>query len=761
VRVLVAFLLIWAVSAFKATGQSPGWDAVARHWAFQRLARPAEPQVEQADLCRTAVDAFVLAELEERGLSFSPDSDRTRLIRRAFIDLIGIPPTPVEINTLLQDTGADAYERLIDRLLESPQFGVRWARHWLDIVGYTDTISFDDDFGPPVGFTKGKWRYRDYVVNSLNEDKPYNQFLSEQIAGDEMVDWRGAAKYTPEVLEHLAATGYWRCCEDFSQEDPRPFIVWSVLHDTVTQLGTSVLGLSLNCARCHDHKFEPIPQVDYYRVMALFTPALNPADWRHPEQRAMPNVSAAEVAEIQEHNGQIDKQVAEKGASIDDIRRPHQQKLLENKLAQVDGTIRTAIKAALHVPADKRDDAQKELIAKHEPQFRIADEEMAAALGPADKEKIAELQKEIDRLNRERRSHDWIMGLTDIGKPAATRLLEQGDYLKPGEEVPPGFLSILTDDYADWLLKIPPKEDTSRRRMALARWLTDPQSRAAPLVARVMVNRVWQYLLGEGIVATPDNLGVSGSTPSHPELLDWLAAEFVHEDWRLKPLIRTIVTSSVYRQASFREDATRPHEVDPTNRLLWRARLRRIDAEVARDTMLAVSGKLDNTLGGPPVPLAYHPDGRVSIATEGLATPQSQWRRSLYLLNRRIYNPTFLSVFDKPVVTGSVCQRTNAAGPLQSLAMMNDELVIEYSRHFAHRVIELAPAGLDEQITLVFRLALSRAPEPKEKQWSHELVQEQAEIYRAAKTPDDEVAAAALAGLCQTVMSTNEFLYLE
>jgi hypothetical protein len=522
-----------------------------------------------------------------------------------------------------------------------------------------------------------------------------------------------------------------------------------------------VLGLSLNCARCHDHKFEPIPQVDYYRVMALFAPALNPADWRHPEQRALPDVSAKELAEIQEHNSHIDKQVAEKNKPIEDLRRPHQQKLLENKLAQVDESIRIPLRAALNVPSDKRDDAQKELIAKYEQQVRITDEEIAAVLGPTEKEAIAKLHEEIGRLNRERRSHDWILGMCDVGQPPATCVLEQGDYLKPGKEVPPGFLSVLSDEYAQWLLNIPPRDDSSRRRTSLARWLTDPQSRASPLVARVMVNRIWQYLLGEGIVATPDNLGLSGSPPSHPELLDWLAAEFVHQDWQFKPLIRTIVTSTVYRQASFGDDTSTPQEVDPTNRLLWRARLRRLDAEVLRDMMLAISGKLDTTLGGPPVPLAYHPDGRVSVATDGLATPQSKWRRSLYLLNRRIYNPTFLSVFDKPVVTGCICQRSNAAGPLQSLAMMNDELVIEHSRFFALRVLELAPGGLDDQITLVFRMALGREPRPEEKTWSRELVEEQVEIYSTVKTPADDVMGAALASLCQTVMSTNEFLYLE
>jgi len=264
-----------------------GDDTTAElHWAFRPLVHPDVPELDKPDRIRSPIDAFVAARLAAEGLCLSTDANRERLIRRAYFDLLGLPPGPAHVEAFLSDTRLDSYEQLVDRLLDSPQFGVRWGRHWLDIVGYTDSISFDDDYGPPIGFTEGKWRYRDYVVQSFNEDKPYDRFVMEQLAGDEIDNWRDATRFTPEILQHLIATGYLRCCEDISGEDKRPFIIWSVLHDTVAQLGTSLLGLSLNCARCHDHKFEPISQSDYYSLVALLAPALNATDYpANPHER--------------------------------------------------------------------------------------------------------------------------------------------------------------------------------------------------------------------------------------------------------------------------------------------------------------------------------------------------------------------------------------------------------------------------------------------------------------------------------------------
>jgi hypothetical protein len=740
-------------------------DAGRDHWAFQKLVKPTPPALRRTDRARTAIDRFILAKLEEKHLALSADVDRVRLARRAFFDLIGLPPSPEQIDRWLADPQPGAYERLIDHLLASPQFGVRWGRHWLDIVGYTDTIGFDDDYTPPIGFFNGKWRYRDYVVNSFNQDKPYDRFLTEQLAGDELVDWRRAPKYSPEIIEPLVATGYFRTCEDLSDGDSSPPVVlWSVLHDTVEELGTSLLGLTLQCARCHSHKFEPIPQSDYYRMMALIMPAFNPQAWKAPEQRALPDISSADFTELKRHNAEIDKQVAEFKKQIADLRRAVELKLRDQKLLKVPEADRDGTKAAVETPADKRNESQKALAAKYENLVQVKPEEIESALSPSNKNAIDQHNRRITQLNAGRRKHGWIQAVYDVGPPPATHLLKRGDYLMPRREVPPGFLSVLSNADSGRLLTGKPTAGDSGRRTALARWLTDPQSRSGGLVARVMVNRIWQHLLGEGIVATSENLGRSGARPTHPELLEWLAADFVEHGWRVKRLVKLIMTSSVYRQTSHqvrRTDSQSVTQVDPKNQLLARARLRRLEAEVIRDTILAIGGKLDSTQGGPPVPLVYHPNGTITVAKQGLPTPTSQWRRSLYLMNRRIYNPSFLSVFDKPIVTSSVCRRDDSAVALQSLSMMNDPLVLEHAEHFAKRVLSLETESRDRQIELAFRLAFARRPDAAEVQWSRELLDQQSSLLGGGKLSAKQVSLKALANLCQTLFNTNEFLYVE
>jgi len=739
-------------------------DADREHWAFQQLVKPTPPHVRHADRARAAIDRFILAKLEEKSLALSADVDRVRLARRAFFDLIGLPPSPDQIDRFLADQQPGAYERLLDTLLASPQFGIRWGRHWLDIVGYTDTISFDDDYNPPIGFVNGKWRYRDYVVSSFNQDKPYDRFLTEQLAGDELVDWRGASKYSPEIIEPLVATGFFRTCEDISKEDARPFIIWSVLHDTVEELGTSVLGLTLRCARCHSHKFEPIAQSDYYGMMALITPALNPQAWKNPEQRALPDISSADLAALKQHNSEVDEQVAKFKKQIAELRRGVELKLRDEKLSNLPEGDRTETKTAVDTPADKRNETQKALAAKYEKLVQVKTEEIDAALSPGNKEAIGQHDRQIADLNATRREHGWIHAVYDVGPPPATHLLKRGDYLTPRREVPPGFLRVLSDADSKHLLADGPAADGKGRRTALARWLTDPQSRAGGLVARVFVNRIWQHLLGEGIVATSDNLGRSGASPTHPELLDWLAADFVEHDWRVKRLIKLIMASSVYRQASHapsRSDEETLLQVDPENQLLGRAKLRRLEAEVIRDSILAIGGKLDRTSGGPPIPLEYQPNGTITVAKQGLPTPTSQWRRSLYLLNRRIYNPSFLSVFDKPIVTSGVCRRDDSAVALQSLSMMNDALVLEHAEHSARRILSLAGDSRDRQIELAFRLTIARRPEPTEVKWSRELLDQQTELLDGRELSADQVSLKAVSNLCQTLFNTSEFLYVE
>jgi len=616
-------------------------DEPETFWAFQTLSSPQAPTVHGQH--RTAVDAFVLAKLEEKQLELAPEADRRTILRRAHLDLIGLPPTPTETEAFLADASADAYERLIDRLLASPHFGERWGRHWLDVAGY-------------VLDRKERWKYRDYVINSFNADKPYDRFLMEQIAGDELVDWRVQDTLTPEARELLTATGLLRSASDNTGNvmTDIPSYRYGILFDTLEILGTGVLGLTLQCARCHTHKYDPIPQTDFYRLIALFTPAYNPEKWLRNGDRVLP--------------------------------------------------------------------------------------------------------EEID-------------GLYDIGPPPKTHLMRRGDITRPGREVQAGFLRALSASPEEALAPAVNPEargETSGRRLSFAQWLTRPNTPVAGLVARVAVNRIWHHLFGRGVVSTPGNLGRSGAPPTHPELLDYLGSELVRGDWRLKPTIKLVMMSSVYRQASVlppRSSGSHdPFLIDPENTLLWRMPLRRVDSEVIRDSILAVSGKLDRTMGGKAIPLKNLPDGGTVIETKDLPTPTSHWRRSIYLAAQRAGgtpqpNVTLLSVFNHPISNTNCTKRRNSAVVLQSLTMLNDGFVLDQAGFFAERLINEVELDSEKRIERAFQLVLARPPTVYEAEWSRQFVDEQRQAYRNAKA--DAANRKALAALCHVLFNLNNFLYAE
>ena len=371
----------------------------------------------------------------------------------------------------------------------------------------------------------------------------------------------------------------------------------------------------------------------------------------------------------------------------------------------------------------------------------------------------------IASLKQQIRSHGWIQAVYDVGPPPATHLLERGEFKTPGPEVKPGFLSVLSTPPTTYTRLARPVAGSSGRRTALARWLTSGDSRASGLVARVVVNRIWQHLAGVGIVSTSENLGMSGAEPTHPELLDWLATEFIRNGWRTKPLIRTIMLSSTYRQASRRDGLAvldpNPRTVDPGNRLLWRARLRRLESEVIRDAMLSTSQKFNTTMGGQPVPLKYRRDGVASFDAQKIASPASPWRRSVYLFQRRVYHLTMQGVFDQPTVAGSVCRRSASAVTLQSLSMLNDALALEQADEFARRVWSQAGRSPDQQVVLAFRIALSRSPDSQELNLCTELLQKQTTRYRGQGSSDEQAARQALMHLCRVLFNSSEFLYVE
>ncbi len=626
-------------------------------WAFRKPVRPAVPRVRHSEQVRTPIDAFLLAKLEAQNLTFSGEADRATLIRRLSFDLTGLPPSPREVDEFRSDGRSDAYERLVERLLASPHYGERWGRHWLDAAGYSDSVGGDNDPGQCFP-REGMWRYRDYVVRALNEDRPFDRFLTEQLAGDEMDDWRSAPALTPPMREHLIATGFLRTSVDHTTEMEldRPFERYQVLHDTIENLTTNLLGLTVACARCHDHKFDPISQVEYYRLLAVLKPVYNPEQWIQPQNRHLDDVAPGRTT--------------------------------------------------------------------------------APPKGP-------------------KAASGKIQAAWEPGAPPPTYVFRRGNLMTPGAEVQPGVFAVLTEPGTPTTFPPPPAgAKSSGRRTAFARWLTAPEH---PLTARVFVNRVWQHHFGEGIVATPDNFGRLGARPTHPELLDWLATEFVRGGWRVKDLHRLIVTSTAYRQSS----APRPDAaaVDPSDQLLWRMRLRRLESEAVRDAILAVSGRLDRTFGGPPVPIEPHPDGMVVVPAKGLPTPTSGERRSIYLFARRNYNLTLLNVFDQPVMATNCTRRVHSAVPLQSLTLLNDAVLLEQADHFAARVIAAADSP-GRRIETAFRLAFGREATATEVVAGTALLEKVRRHFAAEKLSPAETERRALARLCHMLLCANEFLYV-
>jgi hypothetical protein len=748
-----------ALAADKVTNED------RQFWSFRRTERPILPAVRDHGRARTSLDLFVLAKLEEKGSTLAQEADPRTLIRRLALDLTGMPPSPEEVEEFLADRTPDACERVVDRLLASPRFGERWARHWLDVAGYVDTVGFDVD-ADNIITSEGKWRYRDYVIRAFNEDKPYDRFLTEQLAGDEMSEWRTAPKLTAEMRELLVATGFLRTAQDFTHEDVGniPQNYYNVLNDTLEIVGSSVLGLTLQCARCHSHKFDPVPQEDYYRLMALFTPAYNPADWKvvfpydaKVKDLALPDISAVEKAKLDRENAEIDQRIAALNGRLEDLRRPYRESIFGKKIESLPEPIRADTRKAIDTQADKRTEIEKYLVTKFEGALKVTREEIDAVLKAPDKSAAAEIRKEIQQNQARRRTFGKIQALYDLGPAPRTFRLVRGNYTTPGAEVQPGFLRVLceSDTLATLPEQAPPVPNTTGRRVALARWLTAPGTPASSLAARVMANRIWQHLFGAGIVPSPENFGVSGEPPTHPELLEWLSAELMQNGWRIKPLIRLVVLSSVYRQSSRLAKGA-----DAEIHLLSYMPLKRLESEAVRDAILMASGALDPTMGGPPIMLQARPDGMVLIAEKNLPTPIAKWRRSVYLLARRAFHLSLLNVFDQPVIATNCTRRDRSAVPLQSLAMLNSQFVFEQAELVAKRVADRAGPCPTEQITAAFSFVLGRPPSTDEISSCRELLERQAKLYEAKRMTEGNAQRKALIHLCHTLLNTSEFLYV-
>jgi hypothetical protein len=615
----------------------PVTDQDRQWWSFRPVMRPEIPTGAFGQTCNP-VDGFVLARLKARGLTFSPDASKRELIRRAYFDLIGLPPSPEAVAAFLADPAPDAYERLLDRLLATPQYGERWGRHWLDIVRFAQTSGYERDDEKPEA-----WRYRDYVIRSFNEDKPYDQFIREQLAGDELAQ---------ATDDSLTATAFYRLGVWDDEPDDARQAEFDELDDMVSVTATTFLGLTLGCARCHEHKFDPIPQEDYYSMVAF-----------------MRNVR------------RFDK--------------PDSKGAAQSIFARLQGGGRTL--------------AVREY-------------------GPA---------------------------------PKPTRVLVRGSAATPGREVQPRFVQVLCPSTPAALASIPqapPSAKTTGRRKVLADWIASPHN---PLTARVIVNRLWHYHFGRGIVATPSDFGKTGLAPTHPELVDWLASELVNGGWRLKRLHKLIMTSRAYRQSS-RINQERGVALDPGNSLLWRQNLRRLDAEVIRDNILTVSGRLNLAMGGRGIFPTLSKEVLSSQSKPGYgwgkSTPVEQGRRSVYIFVKRTLSVPFLEAFDAPSPdTPTAARQTTTIAP-QALILLNSPFIKEQAQACADRLMDEVGVNRRAQVERLFHLALARPPD--------------AEEMRIALAYLDLALAQLLAGqgqsgrvpldlLCEVVLNLTEMVYVD
>jgi hypothetical protein len=740
-------LALALIAVARADEKKP--SAPAEHWAYRPVTRPPLPATRGA--CRTAVDRFILAALESKGLGLAPQADRTTLIRRVCFDLTGLPPTVAETDAFLADRSPDAYERMVERYLASPRYGERWGKFWLDAAGYADSNGyFNADSDRPLA-----WRYRDLVIRAFNADRPYDDFVRDQVAGDERVGFTPTGDVTPGMVEALTATHFLRNAPDGTGEsDGNPDEVrtdrFTVLEGTVQNLMSCLLGVTIQCARCHDHKFEPISQAEYYSLQAIFFPVYNPDRWVKPNDRVVAVATAAERARWQRRNSLIDRQVKALQQSLPAIAGPFREQMLDERLQGLDAATRDRIQQAQAAPDNKRTPEQQRLLKTHAKTLAISDDDLAkrfpeyAALRDRVRQAVAQRQKDrpapLDRL---------AAFVETDPKPAVHHILRRGQHGQPGREVQPGVPAALGTKANTYRIEPPPPGRISTgRRSALARWVTSPDN---PLFARVMVNRVWQHHFGTGLVSTPDNLGRSGARPSHPELIDYLAAEFVRSGWSIKALHRLILRSAVYRQSSAPRDEV--DRTDPDRRLLGRFPLRRLDAEALRDAMLHVSGELDRRAGGPYVPGLRTKEGTVEVAEN---VPGAR-RRSVYLQQRRTQVVTLLQLFDAPALVGTCGKRSVSTVPLQPLALLNSEFVRARARAFAGRLAREAGADTPKRLTLAFRLACGRPPSEEEGAACRRFLEKQRLVY--GKEKDGEQRA--WADLCQMVLASNACLYVE
>ena len=748
-------------------------------WAFQPIRRVPPPAVKEAARVRNPIDAFLLAKLEAQGLTFNPEADKPTLLRRVTLDLTGLPPTPEETELFLSDTAPDAYERLVDRLLASPHYGESWGRHWLDVAGYADSEGYTDaDPARPWAY-----KYRDYVIRSLNADKPFDQFIREQLAGDEMVK-PPFKNLSADAVDKLTATAFLRMAPDgtaTAEANDQKTARNAVVSETLKVVSSSLLGVTVGCAQCHDHKHDPIPQVDYYRLRAVFEPGFDLEHWRVPNARLISLMTDEERAKA----GEVEKEAKAVDAQRKEKEDEFIEKVLTLELEKKPEEVREPLRTAYRTEVKQRTPEQLKLLKEHPTINQLS----AGSLYLYDRtygtKHEAELKVFTDQaaeIRKRKPVEEFIPAFTEtavaVKTPPATYLFSRGDPLQPRDPLSPGELTVLAAFHPSTIPETKPNAITTGRRLAFAESLTDGKH---PLTGRVLVNRVWYHHFGRGIVASLADFGHLGERPTHPELLDWLATEFAAQGWSLKSLHRLILTSTAYRQSSTREAAK--DRLDPDNHLLGRMNSRRLEAETIRDAMLAASGKMNPKMFGAPVPVMTDEDGQIIIGvdtndTAGRPTGKyvplngEEFRRSLYVQMRRSKPLGMLETFDLPRMEPN-CELRNAStiAP-QSLAMMNGEFTLAQSKFFAERVAQEAGTDRSAQVARAWLLAFGGTPSPRELKESVAFLEKQNAYFQAnsvkagpiAKGKEGPPADATMQGLttfCQALLTSNQFLYVD
>ncbi len=680
------------------------------HWAFQPVHRPPIPAIKDRQWAGNPIDVFIRAKLEAKDISPNPPATKRELIRRLYYDLTGLPPTPREVEQFVFDASPDAYEKLIDRLLASPRYGEKWGRHWLDLVRFAETNSYERD-----GHKPNAWRYRDYVIRSFNDDKPYDRFIREQLAGDEMPD--GGA-------DGIIATGYYRLgIWDDEPTDPLQSR-YDGLDDIVATTGQVFLGLTFDCARCHDHKIDPIPQKDYYRLLAFFHNINHYRNGGPTDERP------------------VDSDAAGKHALEDRVRAWEQRR---DELQAALKTFETDFRK-LHEQIHGGRVEPMELA-------RLIRSEGAKLLGAERYQRYSEQRRELQRLLRTRVAGEMALCVTEAGiRAPETFVLLRGNAHVKGDKVEPAFPLVL-GGVQPIIPSPPPESKTTCRRLVLAHWIASADN---PLTSRVIVNRIWQYHFGRGLVRSSSNFGLQGDRPTHPELLNWLADEFVRRGWSMKAMHRLILTSNAYRLSS--GASKRALSADPTNELFWRFDMRRLTAEEIRDSILALGGTLNLKMYGPgvytPIPAEILAGQSMPGNGWGQSPLEEQRRRSIYVHVKRSLLTPILESFDTAETDRSTPVRFVTTQPTQALALLNGDFINEQAALFADRLRREAGKELRRQVALALNLATSRPPRATE-------IDRGVELITALRTKENLSEQAALRSFCLVVLNLNEFVYLD